>query len=75
MVQAMAIKQSLVGIAGFIASLVGGWILQCIQQNGNMFLGIPLYGQQVLSALSIVFIVCAILFNKRVIEKQTRMIQ
>jgi len=74
-VQAMAIKQSITGVMGFAASLIGGIILQKIQQNGNTFMGVSVYGQQVLSAISLVFIVGAILFNKFVIEKQTRMIQ
>lgn len=74
-VQAMAIKQSITGVMGFAASLIGGIILQKIQQNGNTFMGVSVYGQQVLSAISLVFVVGAILFNKFVIEKQTRMIQ
>ncbi len=73
--QAMAIKQSITGVIGFVAALIGGSILQGIQQNGNRFLGIPVYGQQLLCALSIIFIVGAILFNKLVIEKQKRLIQ
>jgi len=75
LVQAMAIKQSITGVMGFAASLIGGIILQKIQQNGNTFMGVSIYGQQVLSAISLVFILGAILFNKFVIEKQTRMIQ
>ena len=74
-VQAMAIKQRITGVIGFVAALIGGSILQGIQQNGNRFLGIPVYGQQLLCALSIIFIVGAILFNKLVIEKQKRLIQ
>ena len=74
-VQAMAIKQSIMGVMGFVAALIGGSILQGIQQNGNRVLGISIYGQQLLCALSMIFVVGAILFNKFVIEKQKRLIQ
>lgn len=75
LVQAMAIKQSITGVMGFIAALIGGVILQGIQQNGNRFLGISVYGQQILCMLSIIFVVGASLFNKLVIEKQMKWIQ
>ena len=75
MVQAMAIKQSIAGVMGFVAALIGGFILQIIQQNDNKFLGISVYGQQILNVLSLIFIVGAILFNKLKIERQNRLIQ
>lgn len=74
-VQAMAIKQSITGVIGFVAALIGGSILQGIQQNGNRIFGISIYGQQLLCTLSMIFVVGAILFNKFVIEKQKRLIQ
>ena len=74
-VQAMAIKQSIVGVLGFGASLVGSRILQYVQQNGNTFLGMPVYGQQVLAAISLLFVIAAAVFNKAVIEKQKRIVQ
>lgn len=75
MVQAMAIKQSISGVMGFVGALVGGGILQIIQQNDNEFLGISVYGQQLLCVLTMLFVVGAIFFNKFVIEKQKRLIQ
>lgn len=75
MVQAMAIKQSIAGVMGFVAALIGGFILQIIQQNDNKFFGISVYGQQVLNVLSLTFVAGAILFNKFKIEKQERLIQ
>ena len=50
-------------------------MLQIIQQNDNKFLGISVYGQQILNVLSLIFIVGAILFNKFKIEKQSRLMQ
>lgn len=74
-VQAIAIKQSIVGVLGFGASLVGSWILQHVQQNGNTFMGISVYGQQLLAGISMIFVILAVVFNKVVVEKQKRMIQ
>lgn len=74
-VQAMAIKQSIAGTLGFCASLVGSKVLQYVQKNGNTFWGMPVYGQQVLATISLIFIIAAIIFNKQVIEKQGRLVQ
>jgi hypothetical protein len=45
-------------------------ILNAVQQGGNTFLGISIYGQQLLSAISLVLVLIAILFVKLVVEKQ-----
>ena len=74
-VQATAIKSSISGLCGFGASVLAGRLLSHIQQNGNTLFGIPVYGQQVLSAISLVLMVAAILFCKFVIEKQKVMLQ
>lgn len=74
-VQASAIKNSLGGIVGFLSSLVAGKLLSVIQSNGNSLFGIPVYGQQVLSAISFILIVIAIIFIRKVMEKQEIMIQ
>ena len=68
--QALAIKASIGGVCGFLASLAGSAILAHVQANGNMLCGIPMYGQQLLSAISFVIIIITILFIKFVIEKQ-----
>ncbi len=74
-VQASAIKNSIGGLCGFGASLVGSRILARVQANGNTLFGIHVYGQQVLAAISLVLLVAAILFVYLVIEKQKRMVQ
>ena len=74
-VQAMAIKQSIAGVLGFVASLIGSRILSAVQTAGNSVFGIPMYGQQLLSIISILFIVGAIAFAKLVVEKQNRLVQ
>ena len=74
-VSAMSIKNCIGGLLGFLSSLAGGKILSIIQGNGNMFLGMHVYGQQVLSAISLVIILAAFVFNKLVIQKQATVMQ
>jgi F0F1-type ATP synthase assembly protein I len=69
-IYAMAIKNSIGGLLGFSASLIGGHILNVVQENHNMVFGLSVYGQQILSSISFVIIISAILFNRFVIEKQ-----
>lgn len=74
-VQAMAIKNCIGGLFGFGASILGGKILDVVQANNNIVFGIHIYGQQLLSAISFVIALIAIIFTRRVIEKQKIMIQ
>lgn len=74
-VQASAVKNSLGGIVGFCASLIGSRILAAVRDGGNTLFGVTVYGQQVLSALTLIFTIAAILFAHFVIEKQKIMTQ
>lgn len=73
--QAISIKNSISGICGFIASLLGGLVLNVIQANGNCIFGIAIRGQQVLSLVSFILILIAFLFTHFVISKQKVKIQ
>ena len=73
--EAMAVKNSIGGICGFLASVAGGKILAHIQNNGNMIFGMKIYGQQVLSSISFVFVVIAVFFIKLKIEKENVIVQ
>lgn len=73
--QAMAFKNSIGGLFGFGASILGSKIVSLVQANGNQIFGLPVYGQQLLSAISFIIIVVAIVFVKKVIEKQEIIIQ
>jgi len=75
MSQAMALKNSISGICGFAAAFLGGKVLDCIQKNSNTVFGIHLYGQQVLSLISLVFTIATLLFIHFVIAKQKVKIQ
>ena len=68
--QAMAIKNCIGGLFGFGASILAGKILAAVQANSNMILGIPIHGQQLLSAISFAVTVVLIIYIKQVIEKQ-----
>ncbi len=74
-VEAMAIKNSIAGVLGFGASLVGAKILSLVQNNGNTLLGLPLYGQQLLSLISCLMVLVCIVFLRWVIARQTVMKQ
>ena len=69
-VPATAIKNSISGLCGFLASVAGGKILEYVQSNNNTFFGIKVYGQQVLSFISLAVAVVTIVFIKTVMEKQ-----
>ena len=73
--QAMAIKNSIGGICGFGASILGGKILEMIQKNGNSIFGLHIYGQQVLGGISLFILIGTIIFMNKVIVKQTVMKQ
>lgn len=69
---AMAVNNSVRGTFGFIASFIGSLILDAIQKNGNSFMGMNVCAQQVLCALSAVLVCIALIFNKKVVSKQTQ---
>lgn len=67
--QAMALKNCIGGLFGFGASVIAGKILTAVSESGNTLFGIHVYGQQVLSAISFVFVAAAAIYVKLVIEK------
>ncbi|MBQ7778941.1 MAG: MFS transporter [Clostridia bacterium] len=69
-VEAVAIMNSIGGICGFGASLIGASIFETVQKNGNQLFGIKVYGQQVLAVIAFFIIVIDILFTKLVLEKR-----
>ena len=73
--QAMAIQNCISGVLGFCATLMGSYVLSHIQNNGNILFGIPVYGQQVLSAISLIIVLCCIVYDRVVVEKQETMLQ
>ena len=76
--EASAIKNSIGGLCGFGASLLGGLILDLVNKNQDSIkevVGITIYGQQVLSGISLVMLIITIIFTHFVVSKQRVMIQ
>lgn len=74
-VHASAIKNSISGLSGFVASLVGSRVLEWIQTSGNTVFGITLYGQQLLSGISFLLFLCLILYAHFVVSPQKALLQ
>ena len=72
-VEATAIKNSVGGLCGFGMSVLAGRFLASVQGNGNTFMGLPLYGQQVLAAGSAVLTICAILVSLFLLKDKGRL--
>ena len=68
-VHAQVIKNSIAGIAGFLASLISGKILSVIQDGGNTFFGMRVYGQQIFSAFSFAVMTATVAYMTCVIKK------
>lgn len=68
--QALAIKNCIAGLCGFGAAIIAGRLLSYVQAQGNSFFGIPVFGQQVLSAVSLVLTVVVFVFVRFVVAKQ-----
>jgi len=65
----LGIKNTFGGVSALLASLVGGAILQHIQDNGNTFMGMQVYGQQVLSVIACVIVIVLCVYMRVVIAK------
>ncbi len=68
-VSALGIYNSFGGILGFLGSLLGGAVLGMVQAAGNRVFGFSMYGQQLLSLLSVVGYIGLIVYEVRVVEK------
>lgn len=69
---ALALKHTCAGLAGFFTTLALSPLLSLIQKNGNSFLGIPLYAQQLLSAFSLSVIAALLIYMFTVVRKIPR---
>ena len=69
-VHGLTVNDGLRGIVCFLSSLLGGRILNAVQRNGNRLFRYPLYGQHLLSAISLLLTAAAIIFNKTVVGRQ-----
>ena len=58
----LAITQSAAGLTGFLTTLCASPLVAQIQKNGNSFLGISVYAQQVVTVIALLMTVLAILY-------------
>lgn len=66
---ALMVKQTIYGLAGFLATLAVTPLVTFIQNNGNRIFGINIYAQQVLSAISVVLGILVIVYLQKVVLK------
>ena len=62
---AVALKNCISGIMGFIASIAGGLLLEAIQSKNNCIFGVQIYGQQILSSITFILLIATIIFLDR----------
>ena len=67
--EALSIKNCIAGISGFVAALIAGRILDTVQKAQNCFMGLHIYGQQLLSAISFVLTLVVLLYVRKVLSK------
>ena len=66
---ALALQQTFAGIAGFLTTLAVSPFILFMQNNGNTFLGVPIYAQQILSLISCLLTGLLLIFMLKVIRK------
>ena len=59
---ALALSQSVSGVIGFFTTLLMSGLVSLIQMNGNRFLGLDIYAQQVTSAAAFIFTMMSVLY-------------
>lgn len=62
----LAICQAVSGTAGFFSTLSVSFLVTYIQDKGNYFMGVHIYAQQVISAISLLITTLMILYVKKI---------
>ncbi len=66
---ALALNSTFAGFAGFFTTLIVSPLVSYIQNNGNVFLGLNVYAQQVLSVIAVIGLVGLIVYLNTVVKK------
>lgn len=69
---ALAVTQAVAGTVGFLSALAVSPLVDYIQKSGNTLFGLPVYAQQVLSAITVVLTVVAILYIRFILLKMKK---
>lgn len=65
----LSMHKGVYGLVGFLTATVVTPLLNYIQAEGNRFLGVPVYAQQVLSALAFAVTILAVLYLHKAVMK------
>lgn len=65
---ALALKSTICGLVGFLTTTLVSLLVDKIQANGNTFLGISVYAQQVVSLIGVLVMIVAIVYINTVIK-------
>lgn len=68
-VGAFALKNMIAGFVGFFTTLAVSPLVDFIQENGNTFLGMHVYAQQVVTAIGVVGIIGILIYVNIVVKK------
>ncbi|MBQ8295366.1 MAG: MFS transporter, partial [Clostridia bacterium] len=66
---ALALKSTLAGFAGFFTTLLVSPLVSYIQKNGNTFLGLNVYAQQVVSVIAVVLLTVLLIYLNTVVRR------
>lgn len=66
----LAITQALAGFTGFLTTLCISPLVSYIQKNGNTVFGLPIYAQQFITIIALIFTVVAIFYTRVVFIKK-----
>ena len=68
----IALQHAMAGFSGFFATIIVGFLVSYIQGNGNMFLGLNVYAQQVVSVIGVIMVGVSLLYLNTVVKKMQR---
>ena len=71
-VGALALQNTVAGMAGFLTTLVASTAVDHIQASGNMLFGMPVYAQQVLAAFSALLSVATVIYLRTALRRSQR---
>lgn len=66
---ALALKSTICGIVGFLTTTIVSLLVSKIQNSGNVFLGLNVYAQQVVSAIGVIVMIVAIIYVNTIIKR------
>ena len=66
----LAITQALAGFTGFLTTLCISPLVSYVQKNGNTIFGLPIYAQQLITTIALIFTVVAIFYTRVVFIKK-----